>query len=205
MTKVKICGLSTEEAVITAVENGADYIGFVFAPSRRQVSIERAQELVKLIPDEVKKVGVFVNEPIDSILKIIKEVPLDVAQLHGDETPEYAAGLPVPVIKAFPIREGIIPKEINDYPDPMILLDAPPAEFVGGSGETFDWDKVDANSLANHQFFIAGGLTPDNVQEAIHYFHPFGVDVSSGVETNKQKDLTKIKQFIENAKQGDNL
>jgi phosphoribosylanthranilate isomerase len=205
MTRVKICGLSTEVTVNAAVENGADYIGFVFAPSRRQISVERAQELAKLIPSTVKKVGVFVNEPLDSIEAIIKAVPLDIAQLHGDETPEYVKQLTIPVIKAFPICDGKIPTAINSYPGAIILLDAPPAEFVGGSGKIFDWAKVNPKVLAEHQFFIAGGLTPDNVQEAINFFQPYGVDVSSGVETNKQKDMRKIQQFIENAKMGENL
>jgi len=155
LTKVKICGLSTKEAVETAVSAGADYIGFVFAPSKRQVTLDQAAELAKLI--------LFENLPCASIQAV---------QVDG---------------------EGHVPNSQADY----LLFDAP----VAGSGQTFDWGKLDTTGIAQ-SFFIAGGLNEDNVVQAIQHFTPYAVDVSSGVETDGQKDHEKIKRFIERVKNG---
>ncbi|GFH42195.1 N-(5'-phosphoribosyl)anthranilate isomerase [Lactococcus hodotermopsidis] len=194
---IKICGLSTQAAIETAVANGASHIGFVFADSKRKVTPEYAKYLARFVPKNVKKVGLFVNEKHDLIEKIVETVGLDMVQLHGQESSEFADNLSVPVIKAFGIKNGKIPNEIADFKHHIILLDAPPAQFAGGSGASFDWNKVDLTALDGYQFFVAGGLTADNVSEAIRIFKPTGVDVSSGVETGGVKDLMKIKVFIE--------
>ncbi|ECB9811281.1 phosphoribosylanthranilate isomerase [Listeria monocytogenes] len=197
---VKICGLKKAVDVAAAVDNGADMIGFVFAKSKRQVTVEKAHELAKNIPANVKKVGVFVNPTEEELMAAIKGVPLDIVQLHGQEPAKQANRTDAEVIKAFPVKDGKIPTNINDYPNASILLDAPAEEYEGGSGKTFDWDKINRDMLTKNKLIIAGGLNAQNVQEAIKRFEPYAVDISSGVETNGEKDLEKIKCFIKTAK-----
>lgn len=194
---IKICGLSTDDAVAATVANRATHIGFVFAESKRQVTPEYAKYLSRNVPKTVKKVGLFVNESLANIEKTIATVGLDMVQLHGQESAAFADQLSVPVIKAFGIKDGKLPVEMLDFKQHVILLDAPPEKFAGGSGHQFDWDKVDLSMLSGYQFFVAGGLNTDNVLDAIRNFKPTGVDVSSGVETSGVKDLDKIKAFIE--------
>ena len=194
LTKVKICGLSTKEAVKTAVSAGADYIGFVFAPSNRQVTLEQAAELAKLIPVNVKKVGVFVSPSRAQLLEAIEKVDLDLIQVHGQVADDLFEDLPCTSIQAAQVdRKGHVPNSQADY----LLFDAP----VAGSGQTFDWGQLDTTELAQ-PFFIAGGLHEENVVKAIQHFTPYAVDVSSGVETDGQKDHEKIRRFIERVKHG---
>ena len=194
MTKVKICGLSTKEAVKTAVSAGADYIGFVFAPSKRQVTVEQATELAKFIPSHIQKVGVFVSPSRAELLEAVDKVGLDFVQVHGQVADDLFENLSCGSIQAVQVDgDGHVPNSQADY----LLFDAP----VAGSGQTFDWDQLDMTELAQ-PFFIAGGLNEDNVARAIQHFSPFAVDVSSGVETNGQKDHEKIRRFIERVKNG---
>ena len=194
MTKVKICGLSTKEAVKTAVSAGADYIGFVFAPSKRQVTVEQATELAKFIPSHIQKVGVFVSPSRAELLEAVDKVGLDLVQVHGQVADDLFEDLPCASIQAVQVdRDGHVPNSQADY----LLFDAP----VAGSGQTFDWGRLDTTELAQ-PFFIAGGLNEDNVARAIQHFSPFAVDVSSGVETDGQKDHEKIRRFIERVKNG---
>ena len=194
MTKVKICGLSTKETVETAVSAGADYIGFVFAPSKRQVTLEQAAELAEIIPANVKKVGVFVSPRRADLLDAIEKVSLDLVQVHSQVADDLFEDLPCASIQAVQVDEGgHVPNSQADY----LLFDAP----VAGSGQTFDWGRLDTTELAQ-PFFIAGGLNEDNLEEAIQHFTPYAVDVSSGVETDGQKDHGKIRRFIERAKNG---
>ena len=194
MTKVKICGLSTKEAVETAVSAGADYIGFVFAPSKRQVTLEQAAELAKFIPSHIQKVGVFVSPGRAELLEAVDKVGLDFVQVHGQVVEKLFENLPCGSIQAVQVDgNGHVPNSQADY----LLFDAP----VAGSGQTFDWEQLDTTELSQ-PFFIAGGLNEDNVEEAIQHFTPFAVDVSSGVETDGQKDHEKIRRFIERVKNG---
>ena len=194
MTKVKICGLSTKEAVKTAVSAGADYIGFVFAPSKRQVTLEQAAELAKFIPSHIQKVGVFVSPSRAELLEAVDKVGLDLVQVHGQVADDLFEDLPCASNQAVQVdRDGHVPNSQADY----LLFDAP----VAGSGQTFDWAQLDTTELAQ-PFFIAGGLNEDNVARAIQHFSPFAVDVSSGVETDGQKDHEKIRRFIERVKNG---
>ena len=194
MTKVKICGLSTKEAVKTAVSAGADYIGFVFAPSKRQVTVEQATELAKFIPSHIQKVGVFVSPSRAELLEAIEKVGLDLVQVHGQVVDKLFENLPCGSIQAVQVDgDGHVPNSQADY----LLFDAP----VAGSGQTFDWGQLDTTELSQ-PFFIAGGLNEDNVARAIQHFSPFAVDVSSGVETDGQKDHEKIRRFIERVKNG---
>lgn len=194
MTKVKICGLSTASAVETACQAGADYIGFVFAESRRRVSLEQAQKLAALVPPAVRKVGVFVSPSLSELQEAISVANLDLVQIHGDFDEELLPQIGRPVIRAYQVKGAL--KDVSQQAD-YLLFDAP----LAGSGQTFDWQSFDKNQI--HQpFFIAGGLNTGNVREAIQHFAPYAVDVSSGVETDGQKDLEKIKEFIERVKYG---
>ena len=194
MTKVKICGLSTKEAVKTAVSAGADYIGFVFAPSKRQVTVEQAIDLAKFIPSHIQKVGVFVSPSREELLEAIEKVGLDLVQIHGQVADDLFVDLPCASIHAVQVDgDGHVPSSQADY----LLFDAP----VAGSGQIFDWGQLDTTELSQ-PFFIAGGLNEDNVARAIQHFSPFAVDVSSGVETDGQKDHEKIRRFIERVKNG---
>ena len=194
MTKVKICGLSTKGAVEVAVSAGADYIGFVFAPSKRQVTVEQATELAKIIPTNVNKVGVFVSPSRAELLEAVDKVGLDLVQVHGQVADDLFEDLPCASIQAVQVDgDGHVPNSQADY----LLFDAP----VAGSGQTFDWGQLDTTELSQ-PFFIAGGLNEDNVARAIQHFSPFAVDVSSGVETDGQKDHEQIRRFIERVKNG---
>ena len=192
MTKVKICGLSTVEAVETAVLAGADYIGFVFAASKRQVSLEQAQELAKRVTGKTKIIGVFVSPSLEDLEQAIGQVPLDMVQIHGTFDEVLIPLISVPVIRAFQLTDQ--EAQVSSQAD-YLLFDAP----VAGSGQTFDWDLLKDQKI-QQDFFIAGGLTVDNVHQARETFQPYALDVSSGVETDGRKDIEKIKAFIEGAK-----
>ena len=192
MTKVKICGLSTVEAVETAVLADADYIGFVFAASKRQVSLEQAQELAKRVTGKTKIVGVFVSPSLEDLEQAISRVPLDMVQIHGAFDEALMPMISVPVIRAIQLSDQ--EAQVSSQAD-YLLFDAP----VAGSGQTFDWGLLKDQKI-RQDFFIAGGLTVDNVRQARETFQPYALDVSSGVETDGHKDIEKIKAFIEGAK-----
>ena len=192
MTKVKICGLSTASAVETACQAGADYIGFVFAESRRKVSLEQAQKLAALVPPAVRKVGVFVSPSLAELQEAISVANLDLVQIHGDFDEEFLTQIGRPVIRAYQVKGAL--KDVSQQAD-YLLFDAP----LAGSGQTFDWQLL-ADKQIEQDYFIAGGLAVDNVAEAKETFHPYALDVSSGVETDGYKDLNKIRAFIERVK-----
>ncbi|WP_068676273.1 phosphoribosylanthranilate isomerase [Oceanobacillus sp. Castelsardo] len=197
---VKICGIQTKTAAEVAVKSGADFIGFVFAKSKRKIEPEAAATIAESIPDYVKKVGVFVNESIDRMIEIAEIVGLDYIQLHGDETADIARKLPYKVIKAFAVEPKNI-FTISDYPCDFYLLDSPKGKYRGGNGKTFNWKLIHQLTIDSSKVLVAGGLSSENVQEAITLVNPAGVDVSSGVETDGVKDYKKIKQFIQLVKQ----
>lgn len=191
--KVKICGLKTQEQVDTAVAYGASYLGFVFAESKRQITAKKTKEITKNVPEEVKKVGVFVSPSLSEVERIIQEAKLDIVQIHGTLPSERFS---VPLIRAIPVDEATQENMIQETSAEFLLFDAPPKQFVGGNGEVFDWQQLDTSSIKNKKIIIAGGLTPENVQKAKRTFNPYAVDVSSGVETNGEKDLKKIIAFL---------
>lgn len=198
---VKICGIQNVESGKQAAASGADFIGFVFADSSRQVTPELARQIVRGLPDHVKTVGVFVNEPINFVMQIANFVGLDYLQLHGDESPAYCKQLNRPVIKAFQVNGSEELNRICDYDVDYYLLDSPGGKYRGGSGHVFDWQVLLYLPREVHgRMILAGGLHADNVQTAIQEAKPVGVDVSSGVETNRIKDPEKIKSFVERAK-----
>ena len=198
MTIIKICGLMEREHIETAVQAGVNWIGFVFAPSKRQVTIEQAKVLAEAVPAHVKKVGVFVNAEPDFIQQAAQEVGLDYIQYHGDETNEVIQAIGLPSVKAFAIRSEEDLKEAAKYKVDYYLFDAPGTDYRGGSGHTFDWSHLKAWKGA--PFLLAGGLNIENVANAITAVQPFGIDVSSGVERDGRKDHELIEQFISKAR-----
>ena len=200
MTKVKICGLREPEHVVTAIQAGADAIGFVFAPSKRRVSIEQAQQLAQQIPEGVLKIGVFVNPTPAELKEAVERVPLDYVQYHGEETPAFIQEQGYPAIKALSVRGKEDVQAAATYQVDYYLFDAPGTDFKGGSGHTFDWTLLEEVGIPREKLILAGGLHADNSNEAIASVTPFMLDVSSGVETDGIKDHTKIQAFLQAVK-----
>ncbi len=212
MTRVKICGLSDTESALAAAEAGADYLGFIFARSKRQVTAEKAASVISEIRKLNKPlltVGVFVNEESAEVNRIVEYCRLDFVQLSGDETPAYCSQMKNPIIKAIHISPNetgeTINKKIKEYRDylkyhnPVFLLDTHSDSTYGGTGQIFNWNLI-SGLPAEYPIFIAGGLTPVNVGGLVKKYRPWGVDVSSGVETGGKKNILKIKTFIEAVK-----
>ena len=194
MTRVKMCGMTSEGDVINANELKPDYIGFVFAKnSRRFVAPQRAQELKKLLEKDIKAVGVFVDENIETVLALIMDGTIDIAQLHGNEDDDYITLLRErtgkPVIKAFRIRSEQDVLRAEKSKADMILLDA-----GAGDGKTFDWSLL---KEIKRPYFLAGGLNTENVSDAVKALKPYAVDVSTGIETNGVKDREKMTAFAD--------
>jgi phosphoribosylanthranilate isomerase len=195
---VKICGLKTLSAAQTAVSAGADFLGFIFAESSRKVQPELVREIAKNLPSHVKKVGVFANQSEQEVMRSAEMAGLDYIQLHGNESASFAKRMPLPVIKAFAIHSEEDLENLHDYPADYLLVDLPKGS--SGQGLTLDWGMLQKAELPLNKIFLAGGLTPENVGEAISTVFPFAVDVASGVETNGKKDAKKIKAFITESK-----
>ncbi|CAG9614756.1 N-(5'-phosphoribosyl)anthranilate isomerase [Bacillus rhizoplanae] len=198
--KVKICGITDIETAKAACEYGADAIGFVFAKSKREITPEQAKQIIEELPASVMKVGVFVNESIEVIQKIVTYCGLTHVQLHGDEENHHIKRLNIPSIKAVGVssREDI--ERAEEYETDFILFDSPKEKFHGGNGKTFSWELLRLNTIEK-KCILAGGLHLENITKAIEMVQPYMVDVSSGVETNGKKDIKKIKKFIIKAKE----
>ncbi len=199
-TRIKICGITRDPDLDDAVAAGADAVGFVFyAKSPRYVTPERARELSMRVPPFVMSVGLFVNEDASRVRDISRQAGLQLLQFHGDESPEYCAQFDLPYIKAARVVAGLdLLKFEQQYKTSRgVLLDAF-VEGFGGGGEAFDWDLIPENFAGRGaRFVVSGGLRPSNVGEGITSLRPFGVDVSSGVESAKGiKDATLIRQFV---------
>jgi phosphoribosylanthranilate isomerase len=199
--KVKICGITRLDDALEAVRLGADALGFNFwAGSRRHVSPSDARAIVRRLPAFVTAVGVFVDAPREEILSAVERSGVQVAQLHGDEPPALCASLPLPVVKALRVTDGRALAALASYEVASFLLDAPSAGY-GGSGATFDWSLAAAAAEVT-PVVLAGGLTPENVAEAVRVVRPFAVDVASGVESSPGvKDPDKMRRFIAAAKE----
>lgn len=198
--KVKICGIKTEEVACYAVECGAEALGFVFAESKRQITALQAKKIIDELPDHVWKVGVFVNEDASIVKDIAETAGLTHIQLHGDEDPGEYKTIGLPLIRSLSVRSQEDLIEVETMKADYILLDSPPGEYRGGNGSSFDWEQANQYGQLKSNVILAGGLDFENVSLAIAKVNPFMVDVSSGVETNGEKDLLKIKQFINKAK-----
>ncbi|UCV19866.1 phosphoribosylanthranilate isomerase [Ferribacterium limneticum] len=203
-TRIKICGLTREEDVDAAVAAGADAIGFVFyPPSPRYVTPQRAAELVKRIPPFVDVVGLFVNEASDVVRAACEALPINVLQFHGDEDATYCHQFARPYLRAARVRPGLDLVEFaGSFPDARgLLLDAF-VEGYGGGGHVFDWTLIPPN-LPSY-LVLSGGLTADNVGDAVRRVRPVAVDVSSGVEASKGiKDHSKIAAFVAAVRKAD--
>jgi phosphoribosylanthranilate isomerase len=202
VVRVKICGITRLQDLHAACDAGADALGFVFyTKSPRSVSVEAAAALVRELPPFVQSVGLFVNAAPSFIKQVLNAVPLDLLQFHGDETPADCARHGRPYIKAVRVnRDTDLLKCAADFePARGLLLDAFVPGVPGGTGERFDWSLIPAN--LPKPIVLSGGLTPDNIGEAVRHVRPWAVDVSSGVEATKGvKDVHKIVQFIAKAK-----
>ena len=197
---IKVCGITRMTDALHAVEQGATALGFVlWKKSPRAVTVARAAEIIATLPSHVMTVGVFVNEGIDSIRSAAERARLTAVQLHGDEPPAYADALDWPVIRAVSVND--IDSAVDAWSaDTALLVDHIDPVRRGGTGTPVDWRRA-AGVAKTRRIVLAGGLTPDNVATAIRAVHPFGVDVSSGVESAPGvKDFNKVTQFISNAR-----
>ena len=198
MVRVKICGITRAADACLAAELGAAAVGFVFWPqSPRFVNPVDAMVIAGQLPERVASIGVFVDPPRDELCRVAELVGLSAVQLHGSESLEFSLGLPYPVVKAVGVRDSLSIDEILALPDELkVLLDADDPIYRGGTGRTIDW-SVAAQVSSKREVFLSGGLTPDNVSEAIRIVQPYGVDVSSGVEsTPGQKDPDRLRAFF---------
>lgn len=198
MTGIKLCGLSRECDIRWANEVMPEYIGFIFAKkSRRYVSPEQARSLKGILDPGIRAVGVFVNEEPEKIEVLVEAGIIDIVQLHGQESEEYIQGLRsrirVPVVKAFRVQTMADIQAARNSSADWVLLDS----GAGGTGSSFDWDLL---SAMTRPFFLAGGLDPDNAAEAVTGWHPFAVDVSTGIETDGWKDRKKMMDFVRNVR-----
>jgi phosphoribosylanthranilate isomerase len=199
--RIKICGITNEEDALISIEYGADAIGFVFhQKSPRVVTPETTKSIISKIPPFITTVGVFVNEDRSKVEGIADDTGLDIIQLHGSEPPE-ACHMSKKVIKAIRVKELTDLEPLKRYPVSAFLLDTYSPHAIGGTGQIFNWDiAVEAKKFG--RIILAGGLTPDNVEEAVRWVQPYGIDVSSGVEGDRKgrKDRDKLKLFIETAR-----
>lgn len=194
MTKLKLCGLRRAEDIRMVNRYKPDYIGFIFAESRRQVTHQQASELKELLSPDISAVGVFVNAPVEEIAAVCNAGIIDLVQLHGDESEPYIRQLrreiTLPIIKAIQVRTPEQILRAADLPCELLLLDTYVEGQRGGSGTAFDHSMIPPISKP---FFLAGGLNEENLPAALEACHPYGVDISSGVETDGFKDEQKIR------------
>ena len=200
--KVKICGITSVEDALWAAQSGADALGLVFhEPSPRFVGLEAAAGIARQIPLHIVKVGLFVDAPEETVLKAIAGCGLNLLQFHGHESPEYCLQFGLMSMKAFRIRDEASLQELANYPTDAWPLDSYVADKPGGTGQRFNWDLARQALALGRPVFLAGGLTPENVAEAVRLVQPYGVDVSSGVEIGPgKKDPQKVRAFIQAAK-----
>lgn len=200
MVRVKICGITNLEDALAAVELGADALGFVFAPSPRQVTVEQAANIVAGLPPFICKAGVFVDSELEEVKEIMKVCGLDLAQLHGSESPDFCQALFPQVIKSFRVENESILELMPRYKASAYLLDSYNATLKGGTGQSFDWG-IAKQAVRYGPIILSGGLTSANVRQAIAQVQPYAVDVSSGVESESgKKDHDKLRAFLEAAK-----
>jgi phosphoribosylanthranilate isomerase len=209
MTRVKVCGITNLEDALAAVGAGAELLGFNFyARSPRYVTPSAARRVVERLPEGVECVGVFVNESApEDVARVAREAGVGAVQLHGDETPEFCRGLAgLTTIKALRVGPGYSPEAAAGYPTDAVLLDAYVAGEWGGTGHTFDWALARRTREAVPKLFLAGGLNPDNVAEAVASVRPYAVDVCSGVETSPgRKSPHLLRRFVESMREGDSF
>jgi phosphoribosylanthranilate isomerase len=197
--KVNICGITSIADALVAAEAGADLIGLMFYErSPRYVTFARAAEIAQALPPYISRVGVFVNPDADTVMRAIGECGLSLLQFHGEETPEFCTQFGMMSMKAFRVRDADSLLALPEYETDAYLLDAYSPDAHGGTGAKFNWDLAVAAKQHGRPIFLAGGLTPENVAQAVKQVMPFGVDVSSGVESAPgKKDPAKVRAFIQ--------
>ena len=206
---IKICGIKSVGAALCCAEAGADAVGFVFAESRRQVSARQAAEIIKAIPPVIEKVGVFVDQSYSDIAAIDDFLNLDLLQFHGTESPQFCEMFSNRVIKSFRIAISADLDDVKSYRGRVkaCLLDSYEAGQAGGTGKVWNWSMLSnqvKKQLSDFNLILAGGLSAENVRSALQQFNPYGVDVSSGVETAGQKDFDLIRNFIHTVRRWEN-
>jgi len=199
---VKICGITSEADALAVAEAGADAIGLMFYDgSPRHVSISQAKAISEALPKHIVRVGVFVNAEGSQVAQAIIDCALNIVQFHGDESPEDCGRFNVMSLKAFRMQGSETLEDMQKFPADGFLLDAYVKDALGGTGETFNWDLAVRAQELGRPIFLAGGLTSENVAEAVRTVRPFAVDVSSGVESEPgKKDPDKIRAFVAAAK-----
>lgn len=199
--RVKICGITNLEDALMAVEAGADALGFVFFQgSPRFISPEQAAAIIDRLPPFVQSVGLFVNEEPATVNSVAGRCGLDIIQLHGEESPDCCRAVTRRIIKAFRVKDASSLERMHEYHVVGYLLDAWSPAAHGGTGTTFNWD-IAATAAASQRIILAGGLNPENVAEAVRLVRPYGVDVSSGVESAPgKKDAALVERFIRAAR-----
>ena len=201
--KIKICGVTNRDDALAAVDAGADALGFIFhEPSPRNLSRAAAANIIRELPPFVARVGVFVDASEEFVRQTAAECGLDTLQFHGDEPPEFCRKFSLKIIKAFRVRnaESLLP--LPDYETDAWLLDSFVPEKSGGTGATFNWDLAAEVKKLGRPLILAGGLTPENVAQAVRKVRPYAVDISSGVESSPGcKDHSKVRQFVQAAKE----
>ncbi|HHX41983.1 MAG TPA: phosphoribosylanthranilate isomerase [Armatimonadetes bacterium] len=209
-TRVKVCGITRVEDALAAVAAGADALGFVFAPSPRRVTPEKARQIISVLPPLVTPVGVFVNSPAAEVAEVARAAGLRAIQLHGDESPEDARDLRAQttawIVRAFRVRGEETLAEIHRHHDccEAILLDTYMAGAAGGTGRVFDWTLAAQASAFGRPVFLAGGLHPGNVAEAVRQVRPYAVDLSSGIEAAPGvKDPERLRALIAQIREAD--
>jgi phosphoribosylanthranilate isomerase len=195
---VKICGITSAADAEAAVEAGADALGLMFYPSSpRFIPLEKAQDIARNLPPHIMRTGVFADPNPADVFAAIQLCQLNLLQFHGSETPEFCLQFGIMTMKAFRIHNADSLLPMSDYHTDAFLLDSKVPGQLGGTGETFNWDLALAAKKFGKLIFLAGGLTPQNVAEAVRKVEPFGVDVSSGVEQSPgKKDAKKMQDFI---------
>ena len=201
-TRVKICGITSVADGLMAAGAGADMIGLMFYDrSPRNITLETAAEISRALPPFVLRAGVFVNPDEEFVMRAIAECNLNVLQFHGDEPSDFCTQFGLMSLKAIRIRDAESLNQLADYETNAFLLDAHSKNGLGGTGEKFNWDLAVGAQRYGKPIFLAGGLTPENVADAVRRVRPFGVDVSSGVESAPgKKDPGKVRAFIKAAK-----
>jgi phosphoribosylanthranilate isomerase len=200
--KVKICGVTSLEDAFCAADAGVDALGFMFyAASPRFISLEAAAAIAQKLPPHIVKVGVFVDAEHELVLRAIAGCGLNLLQFHGNESPDYCLQFGLMSMKAFRIKDAASLQSLAEYPTDAWLLDSYVADKPGGTGEKFNWDLARQAQQLGRPIFLAGGLTPENVGEAVRHVQPYAVDVSSGVESSPgKKDRDKVRAFVREAK-----
>ena len=205
---IKFCGITNIEDALYAAELNAWAVGFVFAKSPRKVPEDTVKKIVGKLPPYVSRVGVFVNEDVKNIERIAKSCKLDMAQLHGDESPEFCNEVKkfTKVIKAFRIKDEDGLKILKDYDVTLYLLDTYHSHLRGGIGKTFNWDLAVKAREFGKDIILAGGLSPENIVQAVEKVKPYAVDISTGVEKSPgKKDKKKMKEIISKITGVDNV